>query len=47
MGGRLATERAVRLLVKERNLEAQSFYRKTGFRLRGLYETIYLHKTHA
>ena len=43
----LARSRAVCLLVNERNLEAQSFYRKTGFRLRGLYETIYLHKTHA
>ena len=43
----LARSRAVCLLVNERNLEAQVFYRKTGFRFRGLYETIYLHKTHA
>jgi len=43
----LARSRAVCLLVNERNLEAQSFYRKTGFSLRGLYETIYLHKTDA
>ena len=43
----LARARAVCLLTNERNLEAQVFYRKTGFRLRGLYETIYLHKTHA
>lgn len=43
----LARSRAVCLLVNERNLAAQSFYRKTGFRFRGLYETIYLHKTHA
>lgn len=40
----LARSRAVCLLVNERNLEAQSFYRKLGFRLGGLYETIYLHK---
>jgi predicted GNAT family acetyltransferase len=43
----LARSRAVCLLVNERNAEAQSFYRKIGFRFRGLYETIYLHKTHA
>ncbi|MCA1613554.1 MAG: GNAT family N-acetyltransferase [Acidobacteria bacterium] len=43
----LARSRAVCLLVNESNLEAQSFYRKLGFGLRGLYETIYLHKTHA
>ena len=43
----LARSRAVCLLVNERNLEAQSFYRKIGFSLRGLYETIYLHKTDA
>ena len=42
----LARSRAVCLLVNESNLEAQSFYRKLGFGLRGLYETIYLHKTH-
>jgi hypothetical protein len=43
----LARSRALCLLVNESNLEAQSFYRKTGFSLRGLYETIYLHKTDA
>ena len=43
----LARSRSVCLLVNEQNLEAQSFYRKLGFRLGGLYETIYLHKTHA
>jgi ribosomal protein S18 acetylase RimI-like enzyme len=43
----LARSRAVCLLVNERNLEAQSFYRKIGFSLRGLYETIYLHQTDA
>jgi ribosomal protein S18 acetylase RimI-like enzyme len=43
----LARSRAVCLLVNEGNLEAQSFYRKIGFSLRGLYETIYLHKTDA
>jgi ribosomal protein S18 acetylase RimI-like enzyme len=41
----LARARAVCLLVNERNREAQSFYLKTGYRPRGLYETIYLHKT--
>jgi len=43
----LAHTRAVCLLVNESNLSAQSFYLKTGFSIRGLYETIYLHKTHA
>ena len=41
----LARSRAVCLLVNERNLGAQSFYHKLGFRFGGLYETIYLHKT--
>ena len=43
----LTRTRAVCLLVNESNLEAQSFYRKTGFSIHGLYETIYLHKTDA
>jgi len=42
-----AHSRAVCLLVNESNLRAQSFYRKLGFSIRGLYETIYLHKTDA
>jgi hypothetical protein len=43
----LAHSRAICLLVNESNLQAQNFYRKLGFNLRGLYETIYLHKTDA
>jgi hypothetical protein len=43
----LAHSRAVCLLVNESNLQAQSFYRKLGFSMRGLYETIYLHKIDA
>jgi predicted GNAT family acetyltransferase len=43
----LAHTRAVCLLVNESNLKAQSFYRRIGFNLRGLYETIYLHQTNA
>ncbi len=43
----LSRTRALCLLVNERNLEAQSFYLKTGFRLRAHYDTIYLHKSNA
>ena len=43
----LAHTRAVCLLVNESNLRAQSFYRNIGFSIRGLYETIYLHKNDA
>jgi ribosomal protein S18 acetylase RimI-like enzyme len=32
------------LLVNERNLVAQSFYYSVGYKLRGLYDTVYLYK---
>jgi predicted GNAT family acetyltransferase len=43
----LTRARAACLLVNVSNLQAQSFYLKTGFSIHGLYETIYLHKTNA
>jgi predicted GNAT family acetyltransferase len=35
---------SVCLLVNERNVEAHAFYRSAGYKFRGFYETIYLHK---
>ena len=32
------------LLVNEQNYEAQAFYRAAGFKMRGYYDTIYLHQ---
>jgi hypothetical protein len=38
----LKRTKSVCLLVNEQNREAQSFYRKAGYKLRGYYETIFL-----
>jgi ribosomal protein S18 acetylase RimI-like enzyme len=40
----LSRSKSVCLLVNERNLVAQSFYNSVGYKLRGLYDTIYLYK---
>ena len=40
----LARSQSVCLLVNERNVVAQSFYNSVGYKLRGLYDTIYLYK---
>jgi ribosomal protein S18 acetylase RimI-like enzyme len=44
--GRILLSRSdsVCLLVNERNLVAQSFYYNLGYKLRGLYDTVYLYK---
>ena len=44
--GRILLSRSdsVCLLVNERNVVAQSFYYSVGYKLRGLYDTIYLYK---
>lgn len=44
--GRILLSRSdsVCLLVNERNLVAQSFYYNVGYKLRGLYDTVYLYK---
>ena len=44
--GRMLSSRAasICLLVNERNLVAQSFYYIVGYKLRGLYDTVYLYK---
>ena len=40
----LSRSHSVCLLVNERNLAAKSFYNSVGYKLRGLYDTIYLYK---
>lgn len=40
----LSRSNSVCLLVNERNREAQSFYYSVGYKLRGLYDTVYLYK---
>jgi hypothetical protein len=40
----LARCKSICLLVNERNSEAQAFYYRAGYKLRGYYETIYLHR---
>ena len=40
----LSRSKSVCLLVNERNQVAQSFYHSVGFRLRDLYDTVYLYK---
>lgn len=44
LGRQLLTRtKALTVFVNEHAQEAQAFYRKTGYRLRGCYDTIYLH----
>ena len=46
-GALLSPTRVICLLVNERNGEAASFYQGAGYKLRAIYDTIYLHKAQA